>query len=103
MLASANDSREYCQSWLAIQCRLIPAVVGGVVLLRLEGAEGYNAVAVWPDVRRDMSYLTPTAQQALDELQRYNPKTAAALSAQVSRAREDANALRSSALQHPKA
>jgi Barrel-sandwich domain of CusB or HlyD membrane-fusion/GAF domain len=67
VLASASDSREYCQSWLAIQCRLIPAVVGGVVLLRLEGAEGYNAVAVWPDVRRDMSYLTPTAQQALVE------------------------------------
>ena len=67
VLASANDSREYCQSWLAIQCRLIPAVVGGVVLLRLEGAEGYSAVAVWPDVRRDMSYLTPTAQQALVE------------------------------------
>ena len=67
VLASANDSREYCQSWLAIQCRLIPAVVGGVVLLRLEGAEGYSAVAVWPDVRRDMNYLTPTAQQALVE------------------------------------
>ena len=67
VLASTNDSREYCQSWLAIQCRLIPAVVGGVVLLRLEGAEGYSAVAVWPDVRRDMNYLTPTAQQALVE------------------------------------
>ena len=67
VLASANDSREYCQSWLAIQCRLIPGVVGGVVLLRLEGEEGYSAVAVWPDVRRDMAYLTPTAQQALVE------------------------------------
>jgi hypothetical protein len=67
VLAGANDAREYCQSWLAIQCRLIPAVVGGVVLLRPEGAESYNAVAVWPDVRRDMAYLTPTAQKALIE------------------------------------
>jgi multidrug efflux pump subunit AcrA (membrane-fusion protein) len=67
VLASANDAREYCQSWLAIQSRLIPAVVGGVVLLKLDGAEGYSAVAVWPDVRRDMNYLTPTAQQALVE------------------------------------
>ena len=67
VLANANDARAYCQSWLAIQARLIPAVVGGVVLLRLEGAEGYSAVAVWPDVRRDMTYLTPTAQQALVE------------------------------------
>ncbi len=45
---------------------------------------------------RDTTTALATAQQALDELQRYNPKTAAALSAQVSRAREDANALRSS-------
>jgi len=46
VLASANDAREYCQSWLAIQSRLIPAVVGGVVLLKLDGAEGYSAVGV---------------------------------------------------------
>jgi hypothetical protein len=38
VLASAADAREYCQSWLAIQCRLIPGVLGGVVLLRLPGA-----------------------------------------------------------------
>src|SRR5262245_62967694 len=67
VLAGAKDAREYCQSWLAIQCRQIPAVVGGVVLLRPEGAESYNAVAVWPDVRRDMAYLRPTAQKALIE------------------------------------
>lgn len=67
VLASAADAREYCQSWLAIQCRLIAGVLGGVVLLRLPGAESYSAVAVWPDVRRDMSYLTPVAQQALAE------------------------------------
>jgi multidrug efflux pump subunit AcrA (membrane-fusion protein) len=67
VLASAADAREYCQSWLAIQCRLVPGVIGGVVLLRLQGADSYSAVAVWPDVRRDMSYLTPTAQQALVE------------------------------------
>ena len=67
VLASANDAREYCQSWLAIQSRLIAGVVGGVVLLRPEGTESYSAVAVWPDVRRDMAYLTPTAQKALVE------------------------------------
>jgi len=65
VLSNAADAREYCQSWLAIQCRLVPGVVGGVVLLRPDGAESYGAVAVWPDVRRDMAYLTPTAQKAL--------------------------------------
>jgi hypothetical protein len=67
VLASANDAREYCQSWLAIQCRVIAGVVGGVVLLRPAGSDSYSAVAVWPDVRRDMGYLTPTAQKALVE------------------------------------
>ena len=67
VLASANDAREYCQSWLAIQCRLIAGVVGGVVLLRPDGTDSYSAVAVWPDVRRDMANLTPTAQKALVE------------------------------------
>jgi len=43
---------------------------------------------------RDTTAALATAQQALDELRRYNPKTAAALSAQVNRAREDVNALR---------
>lgn len=67
VLASAADAREYCQSWLAIQCRLIPAVLGGVVLLRQETGQSYTAVAVWPDIRRDMNHLTPTAQKALVE------------------------------------
>lgn len=32
VLAGTRDAQEFCQSWLAIQCRLIPAVEGGLVL-----------------------------------------------------------------------
>jgi RND family efflux transporter MFP subunit len=67
VLAGASGAEEFCQSWLAIQCRFIPGVVGGVVLLQA-GADGrYMPVAVWPDVRKDMSYLTQAAQRSLME------------------------------------
>jgi multidrug resistance efflux pump len=66
-LAGATDARVFTQSWLAIQCRLIPGVVGGLVLLRVERDGNFAPAAVWPDVRRDMRYLTPVAQRALAE------------------------------------
>ncbi len=67
VLAGTHDAQEFCQSWLAIQCRLIPAVEGGLVLLLIESEGSYGPAAVWPDVRRDMSYLTHAAQSALVE------------------------------------
>ena len=67
VLAGASDAQQFCQSWLAIQSRLIPAVEGGLVLLLMESDGSYAPAAVWPDVRRDMSYLTGAAQRALTE------------------------------------
>jgi RND family efflux transporter MFP subunit len=67
VLAGAKDAQEFCQSWLAIQCRMIPGVEGGLVLLLAEADSSYAPAAVWPDVRRDMSYLTQPAQQALTQ------------------------------------
>lgn len=67
VLATATGTEEFCQSWLAIQSRLIPGVSGGVVLLQVGSDGRYMPVAVWPDVRKDMSYLTQAAQRALME------------------------------------
>jgi RND family efflux transporter MFP subunit len=66
-IAGSSDAQVFTQSWLAIQCRLIPGVVGGLVLLRVERDGNFAPAAVWPDVRRDMRYLTPVAQRALAE------------------------------------
>jgi hypothetical protein len=66
-LAATDDAQQFCQSWLAIQCRLIPSVDGGLVLLLIESEGSYAPAAVWPDVRRDMSYLSHAAQRALVE------------------------------------
>jgi hypothetical protein len=67
VLAGTDDPQQFCQSWLAIQCRLIPDVNGGLVLLLIEAEGSYAPAAVWPDVRRDMSYLSHAAQRALVE------------------------------------
>jgi RND family efflux transporter MFP subunit len=67
VLAGTDDPQQFCQSWLAIQCRLIPSVDGGLVLLLIEAEGSYAPAAVWPDVRRDMSYLSHAAQKALVE------------------------------------
>lgn len=67
VLATATGTEEFCQSWLAIQCRLIHGVAGGVVLLQVGEDGRYMPVAVWPDVRKDMSYLTQAAQRSLME------------------------------------
>lgn len=64
-LAAARDTAELCQRWLAIQCRMIAGVAGAVVLVRDERALNFAVTAVWPEVRRDMSYLGRTAQQAI--------------------------------------
>jgi RND family efflux transporter MFP subunit len=65
--SGSGDAQVFAQNWLAIQCRLIPGVAGGVVLLRVERDGNFSPAAVWPDVRRDMRYLTPVAQRALAE------------------------------------
>lgn len=67
VLAGAGGAREFCQSWLAIQCRMISGVEGAAVLVLLEPEGSYAPVAVWPDVRRDMSHFSEAAQRALVE------------------------------------
>ena len=63
----AGSTDSFCQSWLAIQCRMIHGVIGGLVLMRSSETSVYSPVAVWPDVRHKMEHLSATAEQALTE------------------------------------
>ncbi|KPJ89742.1 MAG: hypothetical protein AMJ53_15485 [Gammaproteobacteria bacterium SG8_11] len=65
--ADANNVEEFCQSWLAIQCRQIGGIAGGLVLLGPAGKGPFKPVAVWPDMRNDMRHLSKAAEQALSE------------------------------------
>jgi len=65
--AEADTVDAFCRSWLAIQCRVIPDIKGGLVLLGPPDAGPFTPVAVWPDVRRSMTHLTGAAERALTE------------------------------------
>lgn len=65
--AEADTVDSFCRSWLAIQCRVIPDVKGGLVLLGPPDAGPFTPIAVWPDVRRSMTHLTGAAERAVTE------------------------------------
>ena len=65
--AEADSVEGFCGSWLAILCRMIGGVSGGMVLLGPPGSGPYTPVAVWPDARRNMAHLTAAAECALRE------------------------------------
>lgn len=65
--AQSTTVDTFCQSWLAIVCRLIPDVSGAVVLLGQSTSAPFTPKAVWPHLKADISRLVPIAQRALTE------------------------------------
>ena len=65
--AAAATVEAFCQSWLALQCGMIPGVSGALVLLGTPDRGPFSPAAVWPDTRQSLKYLTPTAERALTE------------------------------------
>jgi len=61
---SASDDA-FARSWLALQCGLIGDVDAAVLLLSAEPDGAYVPAAVWPDPKRDLSYLGEAAQRAM--------------------------------------
>lgn len=67
-LSSSPD--QFCESWLALQCRMIPEVSGGVVLLGPPDTGPFSPVAVWPQGRRGaVRHLAGVAERAIRERQ----------------------------------
>jgi len=66
-LVEATTPEAFCQSWLALQCRMIAGVTGGMVLLGPPDSGPFRPVAIWPDVRRNLTHLTASAERALKE------------------------------------
>jgi multidrug resistance efflux pump len=64
--AGAQETSEFCAAWLALQCRTIPSATAGLLLLQRDDAT-YAPAAIWPDARKDVSYLKKAAQTALME------------------------------------
>ncbi|MCW8901496.1 MAG: efflux RND transporter periplasmic adaptor subunit [Gammaproteobacteria bacterium] len=62
-----NDG-EFYQTWLALLCRQLPGIKAGAVLLRSEEANTFKPVAIWPEVSRDLTFLTEVAERAITEM-----------------------------------
>lgn len=66
-LAGASTPETFCRAWLALQCRMIFGVTGGMLLLGPPDSGPYRPIAVWPDARCDLTHLTSAAERALTE------------------------------------
>src|SRR3954470_3322179 len=60
-----TDAGELYAGWLALLGPRIVRARAALLLVREPGAETYAVAAAWPDPRRDLQYLGPVAQQAL--------------------------------------
>jgi multidrug resistance efflux pump len=60
------DAAELYAGWLALVAARIDRARGGLLLTRSPQQGSYGVAAVWPDPRRDLQYLGPAAQQALE-------------------------------------
>src|SRR5262245_39561253 len=65
---AATSPEVFCNAWLALHCRSIQGVAGGVVLLGSpEENRPFAPVAFWPDKRQNLRYLAQVAERALNE------------------------------------
>lgn len=63
----ASTVEAFARAWLALQCRLISGVSGGLLLLGTPDRGPFSPAAVWPSPRRNLKYLTAAAERALRE------------------------------------
>jgi hypothetical protein len=66
--SEAATPEAYCQSWLNLQCLMIPGCLEGVVVLQKPGAQEFVPAAFWPaDDRRNRSHLAEVTERTLKE------------------------------------
>jgi RND family efflux transporter MFP subunit len=65
--AGAASGEEFCSSWLALQCSLLPDVRAGLLLMRDDAVRSYVPAAIWPDRTHDVNYLAKAAQRVVEK------------------------------------
>jgi RND family efflux transporter MFP subunit len=64
----AASEKEFCTAWLSLQCRMIPGVAGGVVLLASPDKDSsFVFAASWPTGTGDFKHLAEAAERALKD------------------------------------
>jgi multidrug resistance efflux pump len=65
--AEATTPEAFYQNWLALQCRMIPDVSAGVVVLGVPDRGPFAPAAFWPETPHDRRHLAEVAERALLE------------------------------------
>jgi hypothetical protein len=65
--AEAVNVEAFCQSWLALQCRMMGGIQAGMVLLGPPDRGPFRPVATWPEGRHNLKHLTKTAEKTLSD------------------------------------
>jgi biotin carboxyl carrier protein len=63
--AEASTIEAFCQSWLALQCRMMPGTQAGIILLGFPDRGPFRPVATWPDGHPNLKHLSKTAERTL--------------------------------------
>lgn len=64
-----GDAGEMYAAWLALVAARIERSRAALLLTRDDADQPFTVAAVWPDQRRDLQYLSPVAQRALEQRQ----------------------------------
>ena len=65
--AEAATAQSFCQSWLALQCRMMAGTQAGIILLGPPDRGPFRPVATWPDGRHNLKHLSKTAEKTLTD------------------------------------
>lgn len=66
--SKSGTVEDFCQSWLALVCHLIPNVASGTVSLETPSHPSmYKPKGIWPSSSTNVSHLEETVQQALSQ------------------------------------
>src|SRR6187551_1990078 len=63
----ASSEKEFCASWLSLQCRIVSGVAKGIVLLGTETEGSFTLAASWPAGTVDFKNLSEAAERALKD------------------------------------
>ena len=65
--AQAATTKEFCESWLSLQCTMLPGVKNALLLLGESDHGPFTPAAIWPSAEIDVTHLVQPAEKALKE------------------------------------
>src|SRR5688572_22331946 len=63
--AEALTIEAFCQSWLALQCRMMRGTQAGIILLGPPDRGPFRPMVAWPEGRHNLKHLSTTAEKTL--------------------------------------